>query len=163
MKLLLAMILGIIMAISGVFGGISSSDAENEILKGECETKARKAAGLIQTLDAGAAFEKIVDPNGPFVSRTSHVFCINAESGRLLAHKIARFVGSNMHYYMDADGNRPYSDMLEKMKQEEAAWTSYVTYGSGPEKRKTPGLKNMYFYKVPGENIVLCCGYWEDA
>ncbi len=26
-----------------------------------------------------------------------------------------------------------------------------------------PGLKNMYFLKVPDKNIVLCCGYWEDA
>jgi len=38
-----------------------------------------------------------------------------------------------------------------------------MTHGSGPEKRKTPGLKNMYFLKVPGKAIVLCCGYWEDA
>lgn len=156
-------ILAIIMAIVGVFCFAPQGDAENEILKRECETKASQAAELIKKLGADAAFKKIADPNGPFVSETSHVFCINAENGTLLAHKVVRFVGSNMHYYRDADGNTPYTDMLERAKQEVGGWTTYVTYGSGPEKRKTPALKNMYFFKVPGENIVLCCGYWEDA
>ena len=53
--------------------------------------------------------------------------------------------------------------MLDKMKQDERGWTRYLTYGSGPEKRETPALKNIYFLKVPGAPIVLCCGYWEDA
>ena len=163
MKQLLALILGTILAIGGVLSFAPQSDAENETFMRECETKAKQAAELIRTRGAEAAFKKITDPNGPFVGKTSHVFCINAESGMLLAHKVARFVGSNMHYYRDADGNSPYTGMLEKAKQGKGGWTTYMTYGSGPEKRKTPGLKNMYFLKVPGEAIVLCCGYWEDA
>jgi len=162
-RFIFSIILGTILAIGGVLSFAPQSDAENETLMRECETKANQAAELIRTLGAEAAFKKITDPNGPFVGKTSHVFCINAESGTLLAHKVARFVGSNMHYYRDTDGNTPYTGMLEKAKQDKGGWTTYMTYGSGPEKRKTPGLKNMYFLKVPGEAIVLCCGYWEDA
>lgn len=163
MKQLLSILQGILLAIAILFSASAPCDAENMALKRECESKASQAAELIRTLGAEAAFKKITDSGGLFVGEKSHVFCIDGRSGRLLAHKVARFVGSNMHYYMDADGNRPYSVMLEKVKQVENGWTRYLTYGSGPEKRETPGLKHMYFFKVPGETIVICCGYWEDA
>jgi hypothetical protein len=114
MKRFFTIILGSLLAISGILCFTPQCHAENEVLMRECETKANQAAELIRTLGAEAAFKKITDPNGPFVGKTSHVFCINAESGTLLAHKVARFVGSNMHYYRDADGNTPYTGMLEK-------------------------------------------------
>ena len=163
MKRLLPITIGLVLAMGGVFCLVAPCDAENQVLKRECETKAKNAAGLIQTMGAKAAFGKITDPQGSFVSNASHVFCIDAESGSLLAHKVARFVGSNMNYYMDADGKNPYARILRQARQRKEGWSSYMSYGSGPEKRDTPGLKNMYFLKVPGKNIVLCCGYWEDA
>lgn len=141
---------------------IPACKAENQVLRRECETKARKASELISEIGAEAAFEQITDPQGDFVTKTSHVFCIDADTGSLLAHKVAKFVGSNMHYYMDSDGNHPYTDILARAGKSENGWTSYMTYGSGPERRKKPALKNMYFFKVPGKKIVLCCGYWED-
>lgn len=161
MKRFFPIVLGTILAISGVLCVTPTCIAENQALKRECEIKTQNAADLIQKMGSEAAFKQITDPQGAFVSNTSHVFCIDADSGSLLAHKVARFVGSNMHYYMDADGNHPYSGILVKAKQADNGWTSYMTYGSGPEKRKTPGLKNMYFLKVPGKKIVLCSGYWE--
>jgi len=145
------------------FKGLTYTFINTHLEPDDQGVKESQAAELIRTLGAEAAFKKITDPHGPFVGKTSHVFCINAESGTLLAHKVARFVGSNMHYYRDADGNTPYTGMLEKAAQGKGGWTTYMTYGSGPEKRKTPGLKNMYFLKVPGEAIVLCCGHWKDA
>lgn len=163
MKRLLSVIIGTLLAIGGALCIVPPCDAENQALKRECETKAQNAAELIQTMGAEAAFRKITDPQGLFVSKTSHVFCIDADSGSLLAHKVARFVGSNMNYYMDADGKNPYAGILRNARQNKDGWSSHMSYGSGPEKRATPGLKNIYFLKVPGKNIVLCCGYWEDA
>ena len=110
MKRLLPIIIGILLAIGGVLCIVPPCDAENPALRRDCETKAQNAAELIQKMGAEAAFRKITDPQGPFVSKTSHVFCIDADSGSLLAHKVARFVGSNMNYYMDADGKNPYGD-----------------------------------------------------
>lgn len=162
MKILIV-ILTAILTVSGVFGFISPCDAENEILKHECEAKASKASELIRTLGAEAAFKQIANPAGPFVGKNSHVFCVNADNGELLAHKVARFVGVNMHNYTDADYKTPYTSILEKAQKEANGWTSYMTLGSGPDKREIPGLKNMYFLKVPNENIVLCCGYWENS
>jgi len=163
MKRYVPILRGVIMVISCMLCIVSTCEAENPALKRECEAKARQAAELIQTLGPESAFQKITDPHGPFVSRTSHVFCIDGGSGSLLAHKVARFVGSNMHYYTDADGNHPYSGMLQSAKQSASGWSHYMTYGSEPERRKAPGLKHMHFFKVPGKNIVLCCGYWDDA
>lgn len=137
--------------------------AENQALKNECESKAQKAADLIQSLGSEAAFQKIIDPKGAFVGKNSHVFCITADSGKLLAHKIARFVGYDMHRYEDADGNNPYVALIQKAKQVPSGWTKYLTHGSGPERRKVPEWKHMHFLKVPGKNIILCCGYWNDA
>lgn len=137
--------------------------AQNIILKQECERKAEEAANLIKTLGAQAAFRRIVDPDGPFVGENTHVFCINTETGMLLAHKFAQFVGFNMHHYQDAGQNAPYTRILQLAQTTPNGWVTYTTYGAGPERRTTPGLKNMYYLKVPGEAIVLCCGYWEDA
>lgn len=163
MKRLIPILLVTLFTASGMLYNVATCRAENQALKRECEAKAQKAADLIQTLGMDAALKKITDPQGAFVSETSHVFCIDAQSGRLLAHKVDRFVGSNMNYYMDADGNHPYRGILERAGQVEGGWTSYTTYGSGPDKRETPALKHMYFLKTPGKNIVLCCGYWEDS
>ena len=132
-----------------------------QILKKECETKAQRASELILKIGTEAAFEQITDPQGEFVSKSSHVFCIDADTGSLLAHKVAKFVGSNMHYYMDSDGNYPYTGILNRAGTLENGWSSYMTYGSGAERRKAPALKNMYFLKVPDRKIILCCGYWE--
>lgn len=162
MKIRFILTAALMAMVSAVYFSTPSS-AENKTLKAECETKAKQAAELIKSLDAEAAFAKITDPKGSFVGKTSHVFCIDADSGRLLAHKVTRFVGANMHYYMDADGKAPYTNILEKVRQQEKGWITYMSRGSGPDRREVPALKNMHYYKVPGEQIVLCCGYWEDA
>ena len=128
-----------------------------------CEAKTAKAAKRIKELGAEAAFESITDPNGSFISGKSHVFCIHSENGVLLAHKVAGFVGFDMNQYKDVDNGAPYADILQQAQKGEGGWMTYWTYGSGPEKRETPGLKNMYFLKVPDENLILCCGYWEDS
>jgi len=160
MNRVVTFVLGTMLIWCGVF--VPPGKAENAVLKRQCEDKAGKAAELIRELGAAAAFEKITAPEGPFIDGNSHVFCIDSENAVLLAHKVSRFVGVNMHNYKDADNNSPYTDILDRAKKQKSGWTSYLTYGSGPDKRQTPGLKNMYFLKVPGQSIVLCCGYWED-
>ena len=136
--------------------------AQNDDLKKECETKAVKAASLINALGPKAAYTKISDPDGEFVGKKTHVFCIKLENGSLLAHKVARFVGVNMHNYRDADQNRPYSTILDRAQTEASGWISYYTRGSGPDRRETPALKHMYFYRVAGRDIILCCGYFDE-
>ena len=159
----LSAILSTILLIGGLFGFAPSCYAENQTLKQACETKAKQAAELIKKLGAKEAFKKITDASGPFVDEKSHVFGINSENGVLLAHKIPMYVGFNMHNYKDADKKAAYTRILEQAKQTASGWMTFMTYGSGLERRETPGLKNMYFLRVSGENIVLCCGYWEDA
>ncbi len=152
----------ILLMIIGLFSAPSLCRAQNTALKQECETKTQQAADLIKTSGARDAFRRITSPDGPYVGKHTHVFCIDAENGTLLAHKVAQFVGFNMNNYRDADQNRPYTRILKLVRTAPIGWVSYKTYGAGPEKRDTAALKYMYYLKVPGENIVLCCGYWED-
>ncbi|MCP3876418.1 MAG: hypothetical protein GY699_25160 [Desulfobacteraceae bacterium] len=135
---------------------------ENSVLKKECETKAKEASFLIKKEGSLAAFEKIADPKGPFVSEESHLFCINSETGELLAHKVKRFVGVNMHMYRSSDNGHPYTQILETAETQDKGWVTYMTHGSGPERREKPELKYMHFFKVPEEKILLCVGYWND-
>lgn len=153
---------GVILMTVMVLAATPVCQAQTGPLKMECEVKAEKAAALIHSLGQKDAFEKITDPDGEFVGKKSHVFCIKLENGALLAHKVDRFIGVNMHYYRDADQNRPYQVILKRARTEASGWISYYTRGSGPDKRETPGLKHMHFLKVPGKDIVLCCGYFED-
>lgn len=147
-------------AIVFLFSGICSG--QNPELKKECETKAVKAAQLINKLGAQPAFEKISDPNGSFAGKNSHVFGINSETGKLMVHKIKAFVGVNMHNYRSSDNAHPYTEILKTAVSEDKGWVTYMTFGSGPERREKAELKHMHFFKVPTENIILCVGYWND-
>lgn len=150
-----------ILAIVGFLWFAYPCCAENQALKEECETKALKASQRIESLGPERAYKEITDPDGPFVGSTSHVFCIDSENGAVLAHKTPHFVGFDMHAYKAADDRAPYVEILEKAKHTQSGWIRYMSYGTGSDRRETPGLKNMYFLKVSSENIVVCCGYWD--
>ena len=135
---------------------------ENSVLKKECETKAKEASLLIKKNGAQAAFEKIEDPKGPFIGKDSHLFCIDSDSGKLLAHKVNGYVGFDMHQYRSSDNGHPYTGILKTAETKDRGWVTYMTYGSGPERREKPELKYMHFFKVPDEKILLCVGYWND-
>ncbi len=66
---LLKTIVAAIMMIGGVLNFAPPCDAQNEVLKMECETKAIQAAELIKKLGAEAAFKRIADPDGPFAGK----------------------------------------------------------------------------------------------
>jgi len=133
---------------------------QNQELIKECETNTANAAKLITELGAENAFKEIVDPKGLFITDNSHVFCIDSETGTLLAHKDAIRVGYNMNNYKDADGGTPYKSILEKARKIKSEWTTYMTYGTGSERKADPKIKQMYFLKVPENDIVLCCGFF---
>ena len=151
-----------LMAVLSVFLLAGPAFGENEVLKKACEHKVRQAARLIETLGPQAAFEKITAHDGPFVGEHTHVFCIDAGSGELLAHKVDQFVGYNMHGYFDADDSAPYSEILHEAKTKPNGWKTYRTRGSGPDRRAEPELKHMHFFKMANREIILCAGYFDD-
>ena len=147
----------------GILGAAAQCASENVALKQECENKVKKAAELIKKIGPEAAFHIITDPSGPFVDKNSHVFCIDINSGTVLAHKFSLAVGFNMRHYKDAQQGTPYTAILNLAPKKEKGWFTYTSYGTGPERRDTPALKYMHYYRVAGTDILLCCGYWEDA
>lgn len=153
MRTILYLATALLLVCSSTLVSISGEMATRE----ECEAKVEEAIKLIQKLGHEAAFEKISDENGSFKWKDSHVFCIDLATGILLAHPLSYRVGFAMKLYTDANGGYPYAEILDIAETEDQGWTTYLSDSLG---KANPRLKHMYFRKVPGENIVLCSGYY---
>lgn len=123
----------------------------------ECLAKAIQAVKLIQEIGEEAAMAKIMDKNGPFIWKDTHVYCIDSEQGFILAHPRPGAIGFSLKFYGDIDGNNPYDVVLDNIETRSKGWISYVTDHMG---RGTPRLKRLHFRKVPGQNIIVCSGYY---
>lgn len=139
----------------GIF--VKTSLAEERATREECLSKVADASSLIIKIGSEEAFNKIMDKNGPFIWKDAHVFCINCKTGILLAHRNSDFIGYQMRNYTDANGGHPYADILDALDKKGRGWLTYVSDQMG---RTTSRLKHLHFSKVPGENIVLCAGYY---
>jgi len=133
--------------------------AQEPATRDECISKVAKATNLIQEIGTEAAFNEIVDQDGPFIWKDAHVFCINTKTGILLAHLYPAYVGTAMLYYSDADGGYPYARILDLLKIKKEGWITYISDRMGKDE---PRLKHMHFRKVPGEDIVVCSGYYPE-
>ena len=127
--------------------------------KEECVAKVEEAAELVTKIGLKPALEKIMDQEGPYKWKDSCVFCMEEGVGKLLAHPILpRFLGFPMKNYKDADGKQPFVKVLEDINIQNKGWVEYYYRPQGAE---VPKLKKTYFLKIPGENAILCAGYYE--
>lgn len=136
---------------------IATCIAEEMATKEECFSKVSEASRLIQEIGSKAAFKKIMDKDEPFIWKNAHVICLNAETGILLAHPDSNRVGFHMRYYTDADGKYPYAEILDAVKTKDQGWIKYISDSMG---KVAPRLKHVHFRKVPGEDIIVCSGYY---
>ncbi len=123
----------------------------------ECLAKAAEAVSLIQEIGDEAAMKKIMDKNGPFVWKDTHVYCVDSENGFIKAHPRPSAMGFSLRFYRDAFGDNPYDIVIDNIKANSEGWITYVTDQMG---RGTPKLKRMHYRKVPGANIIVCSGYY---
>ena len=121
-------------------------------------TKVEEAAKLVKKIGLQPALEKFMDESGPFKWKDSYVFCMEDGMGKLLAHPIPKFTGFPMKNYKDADGKHPFAKVLEEINTKKKGWVQYYYRPSGAD---VPKLKNTYFLMIPGENAILCAGYYE--
>ena len=73
--------------------------------------------------------------------------------------------GEKTRLVIDVDlkpGWHIYSVILQRAQTEDSGWITYNSIGSGPEKREKPAIKQMHFYRVPGKDMILCSGYWDE-
>jgi len=132
--------------------------AEERATKEECVAKVNAAVKLIQEEGPDAAFKKIVAQDGPYVWKDSYVFCIGDKVGKNLAYPVPKFLGFPMKNFRDEEGNQPFVEIIEVANKEGKGWKSYYYSSKKDPKLK---LKNNYFAKVPGENVIVIAGYYE--
>jgi len=151
-RLVYHLILAIVMVF--VFTGITFSG--ETATREEVVSKVAEAAEMIREIGRDEAISKMSGPKHPFIWKNAHVFLMDAESGVVLAHKNQAAQGFQMKNYKDAEGGRPYADVLEFAKQNDSGWKTYMTRRSG----RTPLLKYSYYLKLADESIILCSGYY---
>ncbi len=131
--------------------------AEEKATKEECITKVEQAAKLIQEIGLKPALEKIMDKNGPYKWKDSYVFLMDIDTGKMTAHPKPGFVGFHIKSWKDADGRQPYSKIIDEIETKEKGW---VHYNYQPRGSQYTQLKNSYFFKVPGERVIVNAGYY---
>lgn len=132
--------------------------AQEKATKEECVEKVNAAVKLIQKEGLETSLKKIMDKEGPYAWKDSYVFCIGDKVGKTLAHPMPRLIGFPMSRYRDAKGEQPFLEVIEVANKEGQGWKSYHFQGTDVQSSR---LKNAYFAKVPGENVIVCAGYYE--
>jgi hypothetical protein len=151
-------VLGSMLSILAIFCFAVPCFAQEGATKEECVAKVEEAAKLVKKIGLQPALEKFMDESGSFKWKDSYVFCMKDGMGKLLAHPIPRFIDFPMKNYKDADGKHPFAKVLEEIKTKKKGWVQYYYRPSGAD---VPKLKNTYFLMIPGENAILCAGYYE--
>ncbi|MBF0377294.1 MAG: cache domain-containing protein [Desulfamplus sp.] len=132
------------------------SFAEEKATKEECIAKVKEAAAMAKASGADATFAKINDPKGQFVWKDSYVFCIDVESGKILAHPIKpKLVGQMMKGLKDVNGKLFFVEFINVAKEKGEGWVDYMWPKPG-EKEPTP--KSTYVMKVEGTNLIMGAG-----
>lgn len=132
--------------------------AQEKATKEECVEKVNAAVKLIQKEGLEASLKMIMDKDGPYRWKDSYVFCIGDEVGKTLAHPMPRLIGFPMSRYRDAKGDQPFLEVIKVANKEGQGWKSYHFQGREGQGSQ---LKNAYFVKVPGENVIVSAGYFE--
>lgn len=131
--------------------------SQEKATKEECVAKVHEAVDMIAEIGLEPSLKKIMDKDGGYIWKDSYVFCVD-DVGKTLAHPMTRLVGFPMLRFKDADGKEPFVEILEVAKKVGKGWKNYNYAGRG---QTVPRMKNTYYVKVPGENVIVCAGYYE--
>jgi signal transduction histidine kinase len=130
--------------------------AQEKATKEECVAKCKEAVALIKQVGLEAALAKIQDPKGPFVWKDSYVYVLDMDS-KMLAHPtVPALVGKPSLGMKDSNGKMFVNEMIEVAKSGEG-WVQYMW----PKPGEKPASKMGYVLRIPGENTIVCAGYYE--
>jgi hypothetical protein len=151
-------VIGSMLILSAILYFAGPCFAQEEATKEECVAKVEEAEKLVKKIGLQPALEKLMGKDSSFKWKDSYVFCMDDDTGKMLAHPISRFIGFPMKNYKDADGKQPFAKVLEEVKIKKKGWIQYYYRPNGAD---VPRLKITYYLKVPGEKAILCAGYYE--
>lgn len=140
---------------SGYYPAITADAGQAGATRVECVARVDQAVKEINEKGLETALKNIDNPKGAYVWKDSYVFCINDEDGNLLAHPFVSRKGFPMKHYKDAEGEKPFIDIIRIANTDGKGWKSYMFEQSG----EAPKLKKTYFVKIPNENVIVAAGY----
>ena len=151
-------VLGSMLLVLAVFYFVNPCFAQEGATKEECVAKVEEAVKLVKKIGLQPALEKLMEKDSSYKWKDSYVFCMDDDTGKMLAHPISRFIGFPMKTYRDADGKQPFAKVIEEIKTKNKGWVEYYYRPRGAD---IPKLKDTYYLKVPGEKAILAAGYYK--
>jgi cytochrome c len=127
--------------------------------KDECIAKVKEAVAMAKEKGLDAALQAVGDPKGPFVWKDSYVFSVSVDNATTLAHPInPKHVGKSMMAIKDPNGKMFFAEFAEVGASPAGeGWVDYVWINPNEQ---TPTPKHTYVMRVPGQNAVMCAGYY---
>jgi len=134
--------------------------AGDKATKDECVAKAKEAAKLVQDAGVEEALNQVNDKTGPFVWKDTYVFVLDLDSTKIAAHPIKpNLIGKNLMALKDVNGKMFFAEFVNTAKNGGEGWVSYMWPKPGEKK---PSPKVTYVYRVPGANMVMLAGVYEN-
>jgi len=150
----------LVLAIMAVCAFTVSVGAGEKATKDECVAKTKEAAKLFQEAGVEEALNEINDKTGPFVWKDTYVFALNLDSTKIAAHPIKPgLIGKNLMALKDVNGKMFFAEFVNTAKNGGEGWVSYMWPKPGEKK---PSPKVTYVYRVPGANMVMLAGVYEE-
>ncbi len=126
--------------------------------RGECVSKVREAAELIESKGVDAAIKQINDKDGPFVWKDSYVFLMNLD-GKMLAHPVKPELTERDHLLLVTDPNNKalFVHFVNMARNQSEGWVDYLWPKPG---ETIPSEKVTYIYRIPGKDLFLGAGIY---
>lgn len=132
---------------------------QEKATKKECMTKCSEAVSLIQKVGLDEAIKQLNKPGSSFTWKDSYVFVFETKNAKLLSHPSQRLIGWSMLDYRSADNVIVFKEIIDNLTKTDRGWISYQMLID----EKHPVQKTTYYIKVPGKDIAVAAGYYEDA
>lgn len=124
--------------------------------------KVQKAVALVQK-EGNAAYPKLSNPNGEFVSGSLYVFVFSLkpeDQGVLTAHLKPAMVGKSLLALQEPETNRKFAQEFVTIAESPSGkgWTEYKW--AKPDAREI-AIKATYIMKVPGQPLAVGAGIYD--
>jgi hypothetical protein len=151
----------LLISLFSIFGMLAiNAQAQEKATKKECIAKCNAAVALFRKMDTEAAIEQLNRPDSGFIWKDSYVFVFETREATLLSHPVKRLVGWSMIEFRSADNIPIFREIINNLATEDHGWISYQVLID----QKPPSvLKATYYIKVPGKDLAVAAGYYEDA
>jgi cytochrome c len=138
---------------------LSALPQDDTVKAQEAKKLVERAVSIFENKGEVHALKVIGLSAGPLRKGEFYVFALDF-NGKMLAHPVNRkLVGKSVWNIQDSNKKYFVQDFCKLAQQQGSGWVDYTWMRYG-EKNPTP--KRTYVMRVPGEEVVVCSGYYMD-